>query len=109
MVAEMVVIPVAGEDNMLLNLCGAHGPFFTRNLVVLKDNAARTEGCGRMICATASAMGRATMRRHCGSFFPAGGTTRSGRARADMNHAAINARIRSIDAEFGLDVHRSAD
>jgi hypothetical protein len=28
---------------------------------------------------------------------------------ADMNHAAINARIRSIDADFGLDVHRSAD
>ena len=36
-VTEMLVIPVAGQDSMLLNLCGAHGPFFTRNIVVLKD------------------------------------------------------------------------
>jgi glucarate dehydratase len=41
-VAEMLVIPVAGQDSMLLNLCGAHGPYFTRNLVVLKDNAGHT-------------------------------------------------------------------
>ena len=41
-VVDMQVIPVAGQDSMLLNLCGAHGPFFTRNLVVLKDNAGRT-------------------------------------------------------------------
>ncbi|RYO78004.1 hypothetical protein DL763_009809 [Monosporascus cannonballus] len=34
-------IPVAGHDSMLLNLCGAHAPFFTRNLVILKDNAGR--------------------------------------------------------------------
>ena len=27
---------------MLLNLSGAHGPFFTRNLLILKDNAGRT-------------------------------------------------------------------
>jgi len=27
---------------MLLNLSGAHGPFFTRNLLLLKDNAGRT-------------------------------------------------------------------
>ena len=26
------VVPVAGHDSMLLNLSGAHGPFFTRNL-----------------------------------------------------------------------------
>src|SRR3954470_5360667 len=38
----MQVIPVAGHDSMLLNLSGAHGPFFTRNIVVLKDNAGRT-------------------------------------------------------------------
>jgi len=38
-VTEMQVFPVAGHDSMLLNLCGAHGPFFTRNIVVLKDNA----------------------------------------------------------------------
>jgi glucarate dehydratase len=41
-VTEMQVIPVAGRDSMLLNLAGAHGPFFTRNLVILKDNAGRT-------------------------------------------------------------------
>ena len=41
-VAAMRVIPVAGRDGMLLNLSGAHGPFFTRNLVVLTDNAGRT-------------------------------------------------------------------
>ena len=35
----MQVIPVAGRDSMLLNLSGAHGPFFTRNLVVLTDSA----------------------------------------------------------------------
>jgi glucarate dehydratase len=35
----MRVIPVAGFDSMLLNLCGAHAPYFTRNLVLLEDNA----------------------------------------------------------------------
>ena len=35
----MRVIPVAGHDSMLLNLSGAHGPFFTRNIVILKDSA----------------------------------------------------------------------
>jgi glucarate dehydratase len=39
---ELQAIPVAGHDSMLLNLSGAHGPFFTRNLVILKDNAGRT-------------------------------------------------------------------
>ena len=38
----MRVIPVAGHDSMLLNLSGAHGPFFTRNIVILKDSAGRT-------------------------------------------------------------------
>lgn len=38
-ITEMSVIPVAGYDSMLLNLCGAHAPFFTRNIVILKDNA----------------------------------------------------------------------
>ncbi|MGZ0085433.1 MULTISPECIES: glucarate dehydratase [Geobacillus] len=37
-VTEMIVIPVAGYDSMLLNLSGAHAPFFTRNIVLLKDN-----------------------------------------------------------------------
>ncbi|MGE8495913.1 MAG: enolase C-terminal domain-like protein [Pseudomonas sp.] len=41
-VLEMHVIPVAGHDSMLLNLCGAHAPYFTRNLVILKDSAGRT-------------------------------------------------------------------
>jgi glucarate dehydratase len=38
----MRVIPVAGRDSMLLNLSGAHAPFFTRNLVVLTDSAGNT-------------------------------------------------------------------
>ena len=38
----MRVIPVAGHDSMLLNLSGAHGPFFTRNVVILKDSAGNT-------------------------------------------------------------------
>ena len=41
-VTDMKVIPVAGQDSMLLNLSGAHGPLFTRNLVILTDNAGRT-------------------------------------------------------------------
>jgi len=41
-IVSMQVIPVAGYDSMLLNLCGAHAPFFTRNIVILKDNAGRT-------------------------------------------------------------------
>jgi glucarate dehydratase len=36
------VIPVAGHDSMLLNLSGAHAPFFTRNIVLLTDNAGHT-------------------------------------------------------------------
>ena len=41
-VTEMLVIPVAGHDDMLLNLSGAHAPFFTRNIVILRDNAGHT-------------------------------------------------------------------
>jgi glucarate dehydratase len=41
-VASMRVIPVAGRDGMLLNLSGAHAPFFTRNLLVLTDSAGAT-------------------------------------------------------------------
>jgi glucarate dehydratase len=36
------VIPVAGRDSMLLNLSGAHGPYFTRNLLILTDSAGHT-------------------------------------------------------------------
>jgi len=42
LVTAMDVIPVAGSDSMLLNLSGAHAPFFTRNLVVLRDNSGHT-------------------------------------------------------------------
>ncbi|MEN9625160.1 glucarate dehydratase [uncultured Limnohabitans sp.] len=41
-ITRMQVIPVAGHDGMLLNLSGAHGPFFTRNIVILTDSAGRT-------------------------------------------------------------------
>ena len=41
-VTAMQVIPVAGRDSMLLNLSGAHGPFFTRNLVLLTDSTGAT-------------------------------------------------------------------
>src|SRR5262244_3882919 len=41
-VTSMRVIPVAGSDSMLLNLSGAHAPFFTRNLVLLTDDAGHT-------------------------------------------------------------------
>ncbi|MBS1694652.1 MAG: glucarate dehydratase [Actinobacteria bacterium] len=41
-VSDMTVIPIAGHDSMLLNLSGAHGPFFTRNLLVLTDSDGRT-------------------------------------------------------------------
>jgi len=40
-VVEMRVVPVAGRDCMLLNLSGAHGPFFTRNIVIMKDDSGR--------------------------------------------------------------------
>ena len=38
-ITEMLVIPVAGHDSMLLNLSGAHGPFFTRNILILEDSS----------------------------------------------------------------------
>ena len=41
-VTKMQVIPVAGRDSMLLNLSGAHGPYFTRNIVLLSDTSGRT-------------------------------------------------------------------
>ena len=41
-IVDMRVVPVAGYDSMLLNLSGAHGPFFTRNLVILTDDAGNT-------------------------------------------------------------------
>ena len=38
-VVNVQVVPVAGQDSMLLNLSGAHAPFFTRNIVILTDNS----------------------------------------------------------------------
>jgi glucarate dehydratase len=38
-ITELQVVPVAGHDSMLMNLSGAHGPYFTRNVVILKDSA----------------------------------------------------------------------
>jgi glucarate dehydratase len=43
----MRVIPVAGGDSMLLNLSGAHSPWFTRNVVLLTDDAGHT-GAGEV-------------------------------------------------------------
>jgi glucarate dehydratase len=41
-VRDMKVVPVAGHDSMLLNLSGAHAPFFTRNLLILTDSEGNT-------------------------------------------------------------------
>ena len=41
-IKSMQVIPVAGHDSMLMNIGGAHGAYFTRNIVILKDNAGNT-------------------------------------------------------------------
>jgi glucarate dehydratase len=41
-ITEFAVYPVAGRDCMELNLSGAHAPYFTRNVVVLKDSEGRT-------------------------------------------------------------------
>lgn len=38
-ITKVTVIPVAGRDSMLLNLSGAHAPFFTRNIVLLEDSS----------------------------------------------------------------------
>ena len=40
-VASVEVVPVAGYDSMLLNLSGAHGPYFTRNITIITDSAGR--------------------------------------------------------------------
>ena len=40
-VTDLRAVPVAGRDGMLLNLSGAHAPFFTRNLLILTDSSGR--------------------------------------------------------------------
>ena len=46
-IKSMRVIPVAGHDSMLLNLSGAHAPYFSRNIVILADDAGHT-GAGEV-------------------------------------------------------------
>lgn len=41
-ITSVEIIPVAGHDSMLLNVGGAHAPYFTRNLIVLRDSAGNT-------------------------------------------------------------------
>jgi len=41
-ITDLRVIPVAGHDGMLMNLSGAHAPFFTRNIVILTDSSGNT-------------------------------------------------------------------
>ncbi|WP_181809282.1 enolase C-terminal domain-like protein [Streptomyces shenzhenensis] len=41
-VTRFSVYPVAGRDSMLLNLSGAHAPYFTRNVLVVEDSEGRT-------------------------------------------------------------------
>ena len=66
-IAEVEVVPVAGHDSMLLNLSGAHGPFFTRNIVVLTDTEGRV-GLGEVpggesICRTLQEAGETLVGR----------------------------------------------
>lgn len=41
-ITAVEVVPVAGHDSMLMNLSGAHGPYFTRNIAILTDSDGRT-------------------------------------------------------------------
>ena len=41
-ITDVEVVPVAGHDSMLMNLSGAHGPYFTRNIAILTDSDGRT-------------------------------------------------------------------
>jgi glucarate dehydratase len=38
-ITKMSIYPVAGKDSMLLNLSGAHSPYFTRNILILEDSS----------------------------------------------------------------------
>jgi glucarate dehydratase len=46
-ITRVEVVPVAGRDSMLLNLSGAHAPYFTRNIAVVTDSDGR-EGVGEV-------------------------------------------------------------
>jgi glucarate dehydratase len=47
LVTRVTVVPVAGQDSMLLNLSGAHGPWFTRNIVLIEDSSGH-QGVGEV-------------------------------------------------------------
>jgi glucarate dehydratase len=71
-VARVEVVPVAGHDSMLLNLSGAHAPFFTRTVVLVTDSSGRT-GLGEVpggepIRRTAERMGERLVGRPIAEF-----------------------------------------
>lgn len=47
-ITRVEVVPVAGYDSMLMNLSGAHGPFFTRNVVIITDSEGGRTGLGEV-------------------------------------------------------------
>lgn len=47
LITQVRVVPVAGQDSMLLNLSGAHGPYFTRNIILIDDDAGH-QGLGEV-------------------------------------------------------------
>lgn len=42
LITHIEVVPVAGRDSMLMNLSGAHAPYFTRNILLVHDSAGHT-------------------------------------------------------------------
>jgi glucarate dehydratase len=71
-IREVRVVPVAGHDSMLLNLSGAHAPFFTRNIVVIEDTsghigAGEAPG-GELIRQTLDASRELLMNRSIGAY-----------------------------------------
>lgn len=46
-ITQVRVVPVAGQDSMLLNLSGAHSPYFTRNIVLIDDESGH-QGLGEV-------------------------------------------------------------
>jgi glucarate dehydratase-related protein len=38
-IVDVKVIPVAGQDSMLMNIGGAHAPYFTRNILLMTDSS----------------------------------------------------------------------
>lgn len=71
-IQSVKVVPVAGHDSMLLNLSGAHGPYFTRNIAIVADSDGRT-GLGEVpggerIKQTIEEMGRSLTGRPVAEF-----------------------------------------